>query len=241
MRRFAAIYIIALALAFAQSAFAQARTTPVRVTNTPSVSVSNSPTVKIDTTVNTVKAQQNGTWNVGVMGTPSVSVTNTPDINIANTPSVTVGNSPTVKMDATDNTVRTLSRSRMVVPWASDQTILAYGRATTGLIDAAGYKEIRAVFQALDRDYLTDAKVCYWIEREPGVEVKIGNFQFFHAGDTSITDQAGFAPASRTTTTTGTRCMFTVPVMGDKVRLDVTNDSPDVLRVSQESFVYLVD
>ena len=214
MKRSAAIYIIAflLALAFAQSAFAQARTTPVEVTNTPSVSVTGTPTVS-------------------VTGTPNVSVTNTPSVNVANSPSVTVGNSPTVKIDSTDNVVRTTTKHITVIPWSSNQTLDNNSYIETALIDTAGYKEIRAEFLASVTS--ANLSVEYDVECAPGRDKRIGTFSF-GGGLPSISGQAGFDLVPDT-------CAFTVPVMADKARFQVMNTTGASVTVYDECYIYLVD
>jgi hypothetical protein len=68
-------------------------------------------TVKLDPATNTVRAQQSGTWNVGITNS-SVPVTGT--VNVGNQPTVTVGNQPPFAFDANGNlkTAGTVSQGR---------------------------------------------------------------------------------------------------------------------------------
>lgn len=60
------VWCVTVCVLLVPAAIAAPRTTPVTVENTPSVSIFNVPTVRFDPTGNTVKAEQSGTWSVGI-------------------------------------------------------------------------------------------------------------------------------------------------------------------------------
>jgi hypothetical protein len=140
---------------------------------------------------------------------------------------VNVANTPTVKIDATTNTVQTLSRYRIFFPWASDTTLVPYETLSTGKIDVTGYKEVRAVFRAgSGTGVLT---YVAWPDALRSIE--LGWFTF-SGPTTSITNQANWAPQFGL-------CMFVAPVMAPTIEFIYTNTS--LSTVYSDSYVYLVN
>jgi len=151
MKRLAATSVCFLAILtmVASVALAQQRTTPVEVTNTPTVGISPSAnsvtlsgtpavsfdpfnnfvrldgthnTVKIDGTVNGVQAVQSGAWSVGISGIPTVGFS-------------TLEN--TVKFDSTANTVKAGQSGAWNVGITGTPPVQISGTPTVGLSGSA--------------------------------------------------------------------------------------------------------
>ncbi len=211
-------------------AFAQARTTPVEVTNP----------VEIDPTANTVRAQQSGGWEVGILGTPGVAQAGTWNVGILGTPGVNVVNSPTVSIDpanntigidANNNSVKTSTQSQMIQAWSGDQTLSSGQGVFTPLIDCRGYKELRGMFMA--NFTLVGLKVRVYAKGPSGAMPTLGSFNF---GTTtqSISSHANFVPDPG-------RCLFVIPVMADIMRLYVINETAFNVTLYESSWIYLVN
>lgn len=213
-------------LAFSTTAFAQTRTTPVEVEN--------SPTVKIESTNNTVKAAQSGTWTVGVSGTPNVSVTNTPSVTVANTPSVSVTNTPTVGISAAANTVKPVTNRQSILFWTSNQTIENNTALFTSPIDCSGYREIRVVLGASVQSANLVTRVFFYSPSGGYLPVLLGNFA---TPSQPISENANFVG----TVLSGGNCVFIVPVMSDTFRLSITNNTGATASISSWSWAYLID
>ncbi len=124
-RRLLAFLAAAIVVACTTCAYAQGRTTPVEVKNTP--------LVQIDKLGNSVTASQDGTWIVGIDGTASVNVANTPDVHIVNTPNVSIANSPTVKIDGITNTVKAAQSGTWNVGVTGTPAVVQSGTWTVGV------------------------------------------------------------------------------------------------------------
>ena len=116
-----AVHLLAAALVLCCAAHAATRTTPVEVFNVP--------TVKFDPTGNTVKAEQSGTWSVGLDTTANTvkidSSLNTVKAMQSGTYDVSILGTPTVKFDTTANTVKAEQSGTWSVSLAGTPTVNA--------------------------------------------------------------------------------------------------------------------
>lgn len=206
----------------------------VSVTNTPSVSVSNSPTVKIDGTTNTVKASQNGawnvgvtgtaavtqsgTWNVGVSGTPNVNVANIPSVSVSNTPNVSVSNSPVVKIDNIQNVVSTPTRGAGFLLFTENQVIPIGGSIISPTFNCTGFKELR-----------------FLIESNWGASTLYTSVEF------QSPLGSGYWSGVYTHYMTISPAAFSAPVYGAYGRIRVTNNVGSPVTIYSQSWVYMVN
>ncbi len=216
---------ITFAIAFSTTAFAQTRTTPVEIKNTPTVNVANTPSV---TLVNTP--------NVAVTNTPSVNVANTPAVTVSNIPSVVVNNQPTVKIDATANTVTTPTISSGIRLWSSDLTMANNSSASCSQFTCTGYREVRAAIK-LTSAPLDPANLKIYIECEgtpSGGGTLLGHVTFVTPTD-PIVQHCNFVQSS-------SMCIFVAPVISNRMWFYITNNSGGSITIdSDRSWVWLVN
>lgn len=228
MRAFSMVFVLLAAVA----AHAQTRTTPVEV---------KSP-ISIDQTNNSVKATQNGTWNVGVTGTPNVNVANTPAVTVTNSPTVTISGtpsvnlatSPTVKIDPTNNTVKTPTQCKVIQLWANDMTASQGTNAWRYDLDCSGYREARFVLRI--EETVDFSKVQCGVEMySPTGQMTFLGYANFSTPTSSIVDGASFTPASGT-------CVFTLPVVTNTLAIFVQNTNTTAVTLDKDRcWVYLVN
>ncbi|MBI2844672.1 MAG: hypothetical protein HYX78_14860 [Armatimonadetes bacterium] len=218
---------------------AQARTTPVEVTNL----------LGIDPNNNTVKAQQlgawtvslsgtaavtqSGSWSVGITGTPNMNVANTPNVNVANIPMVKIDSATnTVKIDSNANTVKTPTQRNMVQLWTTNQTVNNGGIIFSAWISASGYKEMRFVIRSSSS---SENLLVHIIPTSPtGSGYYLGRANFAAASGSS------FATGGNWVAEGGT-CVFSMPVVADLYVLQLKNNTGGTVTVYDSSWAYLVN
>lgn len=219
-------FLFLLTMSLMLPAAAQTRTTPVTVQSAPAVKIdatqnsvkidSADNTVKVDPANNTVKAAQSGAWSVGV----------------SNLPAVTIAAGQAVRIDPAGNAVEPLAHALQINPVSSSTVLNPGDSLQTGVINCAGYREIRAAL--LSSVSSASLVVSPMFATGRGSNVSIGDFNFAEPVH-SITDQGNFE-------TTSGICMFSMPVMSPTLYLRFKNNSTSgSFTISQYSWVYLVN
>ena len=229
MRTIAILILITLVcvLSCSTMSFAQTRTTPVEVENTP--------TVKIDGTANTVKVDPSGNTVKIDPAYNTVQVSGSPLVNVVNTPTVNVGNSPVVKMDTVQNTVKTPTQSNLIQLWASSQTVTANGGIiTSSLINCSGYKEARLVIIG-QGNYGEPEKIRIRVRfTSPGGTSPLIGYGNFAAPTTPPILNANFVQSNNIIT-------MIIPILSNYVVIDVENTRTSDIVITNSSWIYLVN
>jgi hypothetical protein len=185
------IVCLCVLLLCAVGASAQTRTTPVEVENTP--------TVKIDAIDNAVRAQQGGTWNVGIL--------------------------------SAQNTVKSPTQSAMYQCWTTDQVIANGATLDWSSWDLAGYKEARVIL--LSNSASPSLKASVYFVGPAGYAQSIG-WVTFYPSSVGLVTQANFAGINY-------QCAFTVPLMSNRMKLGIENNTGGPVTISNSSWVYVVN
>jgi hypothetical protein len=206
--------VVGCALAFSTASFAQTRTTPVEVQN--------SPVVKVDTTQNRVKAEQYGPWQVEIVGTPGVSVSN----------------SPTVKIDSNTNTVSapTLSSGVRLFAGATPIVMAAPSTLSSVSFDCKGYREVRVVIKFSTSAPHDQFRIFPEYSSTPGGGTFSPGYVTGQVPTNPIVQYANFVQSSGV-------CVFTLPVLSERMYLLLYNASTTntVSVDSDRSWVWLVN
>ena len=206
--------------------FAQTRTTPVEVKNTPAV--------KIDQTGNTVKVDPSGN-SVKIDPTANaVQINGTPNVNVTNTPTVNVGNTPVVKVDPAQNTVKTPTQSTIVSFTTPGQTIAPNGVVTSPLINCAGYREMRIVSMLTSPSSASSNVKINVRFRAPasGGYALVGTGSFA-TPSTQLTSYANFVQSDSI-------AIMIIPIISDYAYIEIVNKQTYTIGIS-DSWVYLLN
>ncbi|MEN6373097.1 MAG: hypothetical protein ABFD64_13920 [Armatimonadota bacterium] len=206
--------------------FAQTRTTPVEVQNTPNVKVDPSGnTVKIDNTGNTVQ----------VSGTPNVNVTNTPNVNVGTLPAVKVDpNQNTIRIDSTQNTVKAPTMSNQLVLWTS-QALPHGSTISSGILSCTGYKELRIV-----------ATLPSAVNDAGNIQINV-RFQMPNTGGYYLMGKGSFATPTTPLipyanfTQSGGMALMIVPIMSNNVMIEIVNNTTATDTTVSAAWVYMVN
>ena len=229
MRTITILILITLVcvLSCSTMSFAQTRTTPVEVENTP--------TVKIDGTANTVKVDPSGnTVKIDPTGN-TVQVSGTPSVNVVNTPTVSVGNSPVIKMDTTQNIVKTPTQNNLIQLWAGTQTVAGNGGIiSSSLMNCSGYKEARLVIVG-QSIYSEPEKIRIRVRfSSPAGTSPLIGYGNFAAPTTPPILNANFVQPNNIVT-------MIIPILSNYVVIDIENTRTSDIMISASSWIYLVN
>lgn len=208
------LLIVFLALLFAtgSAVVAQTRTTPVTIFSVPTVKFdptgntvkidSTANTVKIDSTTNTVKSEQSGAWTVRI--DPFQNTVNALAAQNG-TWNVSISGTPTVQANY----------SKITLYPGANPSVAAGDRYTSSAIDCRGFREMFVVIN--------------WNNGSPRVGVSYKgpvSDSYFDLGYYSGLVQKVVSDPDFTygeSTGQGTRCIFSVPVVGDYMKIWVHN------------------